>query len=235
MCGRFTRMYTWREIYSMYMGIKLIHPDEDPEPAFNIAPTQLTWALVPDGERQGTVVAQLLRWGLVPMWSKDCKGGYATINARVESAATKPAFRGAWKQRRCLVPASGYYEWPGEGSAKQPYFIKPAADPVLMFAGLYERWTPRDGGPPIDSFAIVTMDAAGPVAEMHDRMPLILPPELCRDWVEGDEVAAAALAQAAPVPNLQFHAVDKAVGNVRNQGERLIAPLEVATAETPRS
>jgi len=191
----------------------------DPEPSYNVAPTQLGWVIAPDGA--GLLQPAEMRWGIVPLWAKDAKIAYSTINARVETASTKPAFRGAWKSRRCLVPASGYYEWPGEGKAKQPYFIHAAEAPVLLFAGLWEPGR-GDAAP---TYSIVTRDADGPVAGLHDRMPLMLPRDLARGWVEGSADDAAAIAYAAPLPDLAWHAVGKAVGNVRNQGRQLIEPI----------
>jgi putative SOS response-associated peptidase YedK len=227
MCGRITRYYTWREIWSMYEGIKIDHPDEEPERDFNLPPTRPTWVLVPSGDRNGRVDARMMRWGLVPAWAKDPKGGYNTCNARVESAATKPSFREAWKRRHCLVPVSGYFEWPGEEGEKhkQPFYIRHREAPVLMLAGLYETWA-RDGQL-VDSFTIVTMDSDGPVRELHDRMPLVIPPAMARDWLEGDGAAAAAIAQAAPVPDLRFHPVTKAVGAVKNNGPTMIEPIDI--------
>ncbi|MCB1571383.1 MAG: SOS response-associated peptidase family protein, partial [Xanthomonadales bacterium] len=105
--------------------------------------------------------------------------------------------------------------------------------PVLMFGGLWERWSPK-GGEPIETYSIVTMDAVGELARLHDRMPLMLPPELHRDWIEGDGEQATAIAQAAPLPSLSWHAVGKAVGNVRNQGPQLIEPIaETGIAHDP--
>ncbi len=171
-------------------------------------------------------MAVSMRRGLIPFWAKDMKIAYSTINARVESASAKPAFRDAWKRRRCLVPASGYYEWRvlAERKTKQPYFVHAANAPVLMFAGLWDRWQDAEAEV-IQSYSIVTMAAAGAIADIHDRMPLILPPPLLRDWIYGSADDAASIALAAPVPELAFHGVSKAVGNVRNQGGGLIEPL----------
>ena len=222
MCGRYSSYYTWREIWEFSGGLELTLPAEDPQPAYNLAPTQQGWVLVAAGE--GRARAVQMRWGLVPAWARDTKIAYSTINARVETASIKPAFRSAWKSRRCLVPASGYYEWPGEGGRKQPYYIHDADAPVVMFAGLWERWSPKDAEA-LETYSIVTMDAAGEIAKLHDRMPLMLPPDLHRAWIEGDGEQAAAVAQAVPLPNLSWHPVGKAVGNVRNQGAQLIEPL----------
>jgi putative SOS response-associated peptidase YedK len=174
-----------------------------------------------------------MRWGLIPFWAKDAKVGYTTINARVETVSTKPAFREAWKRRRCLVPSSGYFEWQvlADGKTKQPYFIRNVQAPILMFAGLWERWNGPDGG--VESYSIVTRDAAPVVREVHDRMPLTLTPELLRDWLHGTVEDAAAIAHAAPAPELDFYPVSRAVGNVRNTGEQLIAPIEDPAAGIP--
>lgn len=220
MCGRYSRDYTWAEVHAFSQGLRLSTPAADPEPAYNVAPTQPGWVLVPAGD--GAASAQEMRWGIIPVWAKDAKIAYSTINARVETADTKPAFRAAWKSRRCLIPASGYYEWPGEGAAKQPYYIHSAAGPLLIFAGLWEPG--RDDRPA--TYSIVTRDAEGPVATLHDRMPLMLPVALLRDWIEGGPDDAAAIAHSAPIPDLAWHAVGKAVGNARNQGRQLIEPVQ---------
>lgn len=228
MCGRDAAFFTWAEIHAFSQPLTIETPADEPLPQYNRAPTQSAWTLVAG---DGTDLrAYPMRWGLVPRWAKDAKIGYSTINARVDTACTKPSFRDAWKHRRCLVPASGYYEWPvlADGKTKQPYFIRDADAPVLMFAGLWERWQGPDG--PLDTYSIVTQDAAGDVATIHDRMPLALPQSMLRDWVYGDADTAAAIAQAAPVPSLVFHPVGRDVGNVRNQGPTLIEAL----AEAPR-
>ena len=222
MCGRYSIHFSWAEVHAFSAGITVTTPTEEPEPAYNLAPTQSGWVIAPQGADRA--LARQMRWGLIPAWAKDVRIAYNTINARIESVADKPAFRSAWKSRRCLVPASGYYEWPGEGKAKQPYFIHSPRSPVIMFAGLWECWKPEQGGS-IESYSIVTMDAAGALANLHDRMPLILRPNLLRDWMEGSAEEAAAIAHAAPIPALEWHAVDKAVGNVRNQGPGLIEPI----------
>lgn len=227
MCGRFTRDYTWAQVYEFLAAFSTPMPASDPAPAYNIAPTQTTWVLLRDDD---TDQLRELRWGLIPAWAKDLKIAYSTINARIETVAEKPSFRDAWKRRRCLVPASGYYEWPGEGAHKQPYYIHPTQAPVLMFGALWERWTPPLG-PPIDSFSIVTLPSAGNIEGLHDRMPLILPPELLHDWIHGTAAQATEIAHAAPMPALAFHKVDRAVGNVRNQGERLIHAIETDREE----
>jgi putative SOS response-associated peptidase YedK len=229
MCGRYTHYYTWAELHWLldhFTGLVL--PSEPAGEAYNFAPTQAGWVLAaPHGE--GCEVLQKMRWGLVPYWSRDAKIAYSTINARIESADSKPAFRDAWKRRRCLVPASGYYEWKGEGTAKQPWYVRHDDAPAMMFGGLWERWNAPDGTV-LQTYSIVTMAAAGPVSSLHDRMPLILPPALQRDWVFGTPQQATELALAAPEPPLHFHPVGKAVGNVRNQGPELVLPVAAGGA-----
>lgn len=221
MCGRFTQAMSWAEVHAFSRGLDLVLPDAEPAASFNVAPTQPAWTLVADdaGAR-----AEALRWGLVPGWAKDLKIGASMINARLETAAEKPAFRNAWKARRCLVPASGYYEWREEGGIKQPYYIHDGAGPLLMFAGLWERWKSPTGDW-VRSFAIVTCAALDPMQQLHDRTPLMLPPPLLHDWLHGTPEAAMAIALAVEPPDLRWHAVSRAVGNPRSNGPQLVAPL----------
>ena len=228
MCGRDTAFYTWREIHAFSRPLTLTTPADDPEPRFNRAPTTSAWVLIGDPEDPQHATAHQMRWGLIPGWAKDSKIGYSTFNARAETASTKPVFRDSWKRRRCLIPSSGYYEWQllANGKTKQPYFIHNADAPILMFAGLWARWhSPTSGD--IDSYSILTHEAAGPVRELHDRMPLMLPPDLLGAWLNGSSDDAAAIVHAAPVASLAFHRIGNAVGNVRNEGAGLIEPIEV--------
>src|SRR5476649_843692 len=150
---------------------------------FNIAPTQLARVIRigEGGERE----AVLLRWGLVPFWAKGLSAGTKMINARSEGIEEKPAFRAAVRQRRCLVPATGFFEWKGVPGRKQPYAITLADRPLFAFAGLWESWRPADGDA-VETFTIVTTDANPGVAEIHDRMPVILPPDEEDRWLCGE-------------------------------------------------
>lgn len=224
MCGRDTFKATWAEVQAFSRPLVVTTPVEDPAPTWNRAPTQSGWAIVPDGA--GGVVLPM-RWGLLPPWAKDTRLAYSTINARLDGVATKPAFRAAWKQRRCLVPSSGYYEWKPEGGAKQPYFLHPADAPVMFFAGLYEA-RPDGAGGELLTYSIITREAEPAVAHIHDRMPLILPAPVFRDWLHGTPDDAMAIAQSVPAPALAVHAVDRAVGNVRNNRAGLIEPVAPA-------
>ena len=217
MCGRDTQFYTWREIHAFSGGLAVSTPTQDPEPNYNRAPTQSGWVLVDDGA--GGAIATQMRWGLLPPWAKDEKLAYSTINARAETASTKPAFRSAWKQRRGVIPSSGYYEWLKVGSTKQPYFIHAVDAPVVFFAGLWERRGE------LLTYSIVTREADPSIAFLHDRMPLMLPSDMLAEWIHGTPEQAGQIAIAAPEPDLIWHKVDRAVGNVRNRGAHLIEPV----------
>ncbi|WP_041939034.1 MULTISPECIES: SOS response-associated peptidase [Frankia] len=179
-------------------------------------------------------VLRLATWGLVPSWAKDRAIGAKMINARAETVATKPAFRAAFAARRCLVPATGFYEWfhPGGGSRRgQPFYIYPAGHPagegVLAFAGLYEVW--RKGDVPLVTFTILTTGAAEGLAFLHDRSPVILPAAAWDRWIDpaADPAALAPLLRPAPVGVLAAHPVGAAVGNVRNKDPRLTDPVDL--------
>ncbi|MBK6982201.1 MAG: SOS response-associated peptidase [Betaproteobacteria bacterium] len=189
---------------------------------FNIAPTQEAPVVRIDGAG-GREVA-LLRWGLVPSWSKDIAIGNRMINARSETVAEKPSFRNAYRSRRCVVPATGFFEWKGEPGRKQPYAITAEDQPLFALAGLWERWHDRASpeAPPVETFTILTTEANETVAPVHDRMPVILPAERVQDWLAAPpaEVRALLVPYAGP---LRVRAVSKLVGNPRNDSPELLA------------
>jgi putative SOS response-associated peptidase YedK len=222
MCGRFSRDMTWQQVHAFSQGLDLILPEEAIEPSYNVAPTQQSWVLIAADAEAAT--AAKMRWGLLPSWARDTKLGASMINARVETVATKPAFRSAWKTRRCLVPASGYYEWRIEEGVKQPYWIHDARGPVLMFAGLWENWK-APAGEWLQTFTIITQAAAGAMLELHDRTPLMLKPPVLGKWLHGSVADAEAIAASAQPPALAWHAVSRAVGNPRSNGPMLVEPI----------
>jgi putative SOS response-associated peptidase YedK len=179
---------------------------------YNIAPTQL--APVIRTGAGGTREVALLRWGLVPFWAKDLAVGTKMINARAEGVEAKPAFRAAILQRRCLVPATGFYEWKGAPGRKQPHAITLPDRPLFAFAGLWERWTPA-GADPVETFTIVTTEANAQVAQIHDRMPAILPVEGEDRWLTGEPLDACALLKPYEGP-MSLRAVGALVGSPRN-------------------
>jgi putative SOS response-associated peptidase YedK len=232
MCGRTTFLASWADIHAFSQPLVLLPTDlAEMTPTWNFAPTQTGPVIVAELEEDADARIVPMRWGLVPAWAKDMKIGAQTINARVETVATKPSFRSAWQRRRCLVPASGYYEWPVVGTIKQPYFIHPLESPLLFFAGLWEQWKSPDGAAVL-SYSIITRAAQGGIASLHDRMPLALEPGVFADWLLGDAARAQAIVDAAPPVTVAFHPVARAVGSPRNNHPALIDPVALDAAAT---
>lgn len=220
MCGRFA-IYTPFTKLGHTLGLDLDLP-----PRYNIAPTNYIPIIRPAAAGGYEMVDA--HWGLIPAWAKDRKSAYSTINARVETVAEKPAFRSAFKRQRCIIPASGLYEWQQlPGGKKQPWLISDAAGDGMAFAGLWDRWTDRNTGETLDSCSIIVGPANDLVRPIHDRLACILPPEHCRDWLEPDAPAPFLHSLLTPCPSewLRARPVSTAVGNVRNQGADLIEPL----------
>jgi len=190
---------------------------------FNVAPTDLM--PIVGVNRDGGISIRELRWGLVPYWAKDPKvGGAKAINARAETVADKPMFREAFKRRRCLVPASGYFEWKPEGSAKQPYFIHDPDGELLMFAGLWESWRETKESEPLYTYTIVTGPPGIVSGDIHDRAPVILDETAWAPWLSGEAADAADVLKAAAEPRLIYHPVPKAVGSPKNDSPNLVEP-----------
>lgn len=221
MCGRYA-ITTDPEVLATLLGLAA-RPEYDPR--YNLAPTQL--APIVREDEQGARSADSLRWGLVPGWAKDASIGNRTINARSETAAEKPSFRSAWKRRRCIVPASWFYEWQRAGARKVPYRIERRDLEPLTFAGLWERWKGNADTPGFDSFTILTTQSNATLAHMHDRMPVILVDDAARErWLDtahDDTPALMGLMVPAPDDLLQLGAVSTRVNNVRNEGPSLLA------------
>jgi putative SOS response-associated peptidase YedK len=201
-----------------------VPPNDRLRKRFNIAPTQQ--APVVRLDREGNREIAELRWGLVPFWAKDVKIGTTMINARSEGIESKPAFREAVKARRCVVPATGFFEWQGEPGRKQPYAITIPGMPLFGFAALWERWKPPGAAPdgdriehrePVETFTIVTTDANESIARIHDRMPVILPMDAIDTWLTGPFEAASALLRPWP-GETALRAVGRFVSNVKNEG-----------------
>lgn len=222
MCGRFTLAADANEL-AEYFGLDV--PADLPA-RFNIAPTQ-TVPVVRNGTDGGLEWA-MVRWGLVPGWAKDLSIGNRLINARAETVAEKPAFRGAFRRRRCLIPSSGFYEWQGQGTGqKQPYWIGFADQNVFAFAGLWERWTDPESGESIDSCSIITTQANGIVAPIHARMPVVLSHTAHTPWLDTDTPPSALASLLAPYPDagMLAYPVSTAVNSPRNEGAELVTPL----------
>lgn len=220
MCGRFTlRTPTpvLMETFRLSAGIDL-------EPRYNVAPTQDV-AVVRHDPR-GRHELSLLRWGLIPFWAKDPSIGNRLINARSETVAEKPSFRNAFKSRRCLIPADGYYEWHTEGKKKQPYWIRMADERPFAMAGLWERWKDRSGAqPPIESCTILTTDANQLTCDIHDRMPVILQSAHWDMWMDNefhDTKWLGELLKPYPSDEMKMDPVNPFVNNARHEGPECI-------------
>lgn len=226
MCGRYTHKLTWAEIVGLY---RLTLPDEPPgriEPSYNVAPTHVMPIVRPAGNGRELVLAG---WGLVPFWLKPEQLGrqpYATINARSDRIRTAPTYREPFRKRRCIVTATGWYEWRKTGpKTRQPFHFRPAARP-FGFAGVYDIWK-GDGGKAVTSFAIVTTDAAPATAPYHDRMPLVLEEAQFDDWMRAPpELAAEMMTPYGGA--IDAWEVAKDVGNVANNRPDLMEPVAVA-------
>lgn len=220
MCGRYTHLLTWSQIVSLY---RLTLPEEEPKglkPNYNVAPTTVMPIIRPSGNGRELAMAG---WGLVPYWLRPEQLGqqpYSTINARADRIQTAPTYREPFKKRRCLVPASGWYEWQKINSkTKKPFHFRPKAEP-FAFAGVYDVWR-ADGGPGITSFAIVTTDAAPSTKAYHDRMPVILEESQFEDWMRGPPELAAEMMQPYG-GTIEAWEVGAEVGNVRNNRPELM-------------
>jgi putative SOS response-associated peptidase YedK len=188
------------------------------EPRYNIAPSQAVLAVRQPADAEDRQ-AVWLKWGLVPSWAKDPKIGNRLINARGDTVAEKPSFRTAFRRRRCLVPADGFYEWQRVGSHKEPYHIYMADGRPFALAGLWEHW--EGDGETIESCTLVTTEANAKVAELHDRMPVILDPadyDLWLDPAVQDPAAVTPLLRPFPPEQMAFHAVSTWVNNPAHEG-----------------
>ncbi|MEJ2602098.1 MAG: SOS response-associated peptidase [Gammaproteobacteria bacterium] len=218
MCGRFA-FYSAREAMPALFGVD---DGAAVAPRYNIAPTQHAAVVRLDAE--GHRQAAMLRWGLVPFWAKDMKIGNRLINARVETAAEKPAFRAAWSRRRCLVPADGFYEWRSAAGGKTPWFISASNGEPFAMAGLWERWTSEGGTEePVETFTILTTEAREPMSRLHDRMPVILGVDRSAAWLAG-EAPAGTGSLADPSLRLRAWPVSRRVNSPRNEDPSLVEP-----------
>jgi len=202
---------------------------------YNIAPTQQAPVVRPDG--QGGRELAMPRWGLVPSWAKDIDIGNRTINARAETVSEKPSFRAAFARRRCLVPATGFYEWQKTDGPKAPWNIARPDGETFAFAGLWEHWQGDPAGPPVESFTIVTTEANEALRPIHHRMPVILAPEDWSAWLDvGGTPAGTALALLHPAPkdSLVAWRVGTRVNAPRNDDAACLEPVnEPAPAPAP--
>ena len=225
MCGRFTLASDAETLQQVFFDFEV---PMNLSPRYNISPTQDIAAVPNTREKQ----AEFFHWGLIPSWAKDPKIGNRMINARSETLAEKPSFRNAYKRRRCLVLADGYYEWqqiPGE-RAKQPVYIRLKSQKPFAVAGLWEVWQAKDMDEPLKSCTIITCPPNAFLAEIHHRMPVILPADAYAQWLSPDEQPADVLQPLlTPYPGEEMEAypVSRFVNRPTNDSPECIAPLEV--------
>lgn len=217
MCGRFA-FYSPKEAVKHLFGVDYPEPLE---PRFNIAPTQNVAAIRIGGKGEREPV--MLRWGLVPSWAKELAIGNHMINARAESLAEKPAFRVAYRRRRCVILATGFYQWRSTAASRIPYFISNTDGQLLGFAGLWDRW--EKTAHPLETCTIITTTASETLRPLHERMPVILAPDDLALWLDGGahQSALHELLRPAPEASLTFREVSRAVNNPRTEGAQLIA------------
>ena len=229
MCGRFTQRLSWAELHEL---MDLIGPPRNLRPRYNVAPSQdVAVVRAADGGRN----LSMLRWGLIPAWAKDPAIGYRLINARSETVAEKPSFRSAYRRRRCLIPADGFYEWQRLGKIRQPWLFGLRDGAPFALAGLWERWTVPEGaeltgslaelgpGDPVETCTILTTAANETVAPVHGRMPVILPRDACDPWLAGDDVSLAPYAPDA----MTAHPVSTQVNRPANDEPRCVEPVSL--------
>ena len=214
MCSRYN-LTSPPEAVRTYFGVGVFEPFP---PRYNIAPSEPV-AIVRQSHR-GTPELTLVRWGLVPSWIKDPRQRAPVINARLETAAEKPSFRGAMRHRRCLVPADGFYEWTGPKGGRVPWLVRRRGGGLLALAGLWEHWLGADGSE-IETMAILTVPATAGVAHIHDRMPAIVEPAAFSAWLDcrsGSAVGVGPLVEPVPDGMLETVEVSPRLNDPRNKG-----------------
>ncbi|MFF5987804.1 SOS response-associated peptidase [Prauserella flavalba] len=255
MCGRYAATKdpaTLMKEFDAADGTEGHAPTEN----YNVAPTKNVISVVErhprddDGNVQEDEPAvrslRVMRWGLVPFWAKDAGIGSRMINTRAETATEKPAFRKALSRRRCLIPADGWYEWrvaegAGKKAPKEPFFMTTRDGSSLAFAGIWETWRDPKGepdAPPLITCSVITTDAIGQLTDIHDRMPLVMPRDRWRDWLDPDRTDASSLLEPPSLEwadSLELRPVSTKVNSVRNNGPGLLERVETEPANLDES
>ncbi len=219
MCGRYVLAVS-PELLQQAFDLTMV---PDFAPRYNIAPTQYLPVITDEARHD----VQLLRWGLIPSWAKDAKMASNLINARSDGVAEKPSFRTAFRRRRCLIPATGYYEWHTGDNGKVPIYIHLSDQPVFAMAGLWEVWLNPETGELVRTYSLITTDANEYIQAIHTRMPVILQPKDYDVWLDGETVPAPVL-QGLLVPYegaMAAYEVSKAVNRPINDSAELIIPF----------
>ncbi len=228
MCGRFSQQRPASELAEIFAAEPI---GDDPGPRYNVAPTDEALVVVQREDRRAVVA---YRWGLIPHWAEAAKVGSRMFNARAETLTASPAFRDAFRRKRCLVPVDGFYEWRRIGTRRQPFSIARADGRPLVLAGLWSGWRdPAGGGAVIRTFTIITSPPNRQMADMHDRMPVVVPEEAWGLWLDTALDDPAEL-QGLFVPTddvaLRIDPVSALINNVRNDGPELIEPIALEAA-----
>ena len=222
MCGRFTQQRPASELAEIFGAEPLV---DDPGGHFNVAPTDEALVVVQREDRRAVTA---YRWGLIPHWAKEAKVGSRMFNARAETIATSPAFRDAFARKRCLVPVDSFYEWKREGTLRQPYRVVRRDDQPLALAGLWAGWRDPATDTVRRTFTIITTTPNEALADLHDRMPVVLEADAWSRWLDpapSDPGELLGLLVPNETVDLEVYAVDRLVNNVRSDGPALIERL----------
>jgi putative SOS response-associated peptidase YedK len=226
MCGRY-RLSRRKQLVEEYFDTVSDEPDWNPR--YNIAPTQPV-PVIRQNPKEPVRELSLMKWGLVPSWSRDASGAARMINARSETAATKPAFRDPLKSRRCLIPADGFYEWKRDGKTKQPFCFEVNDGELLAFAGLRDGWKDPDGSW-VKTCSILTTNANAVITAIHDRMPVILDRDNYDLWLDPgmqNVAVASELLKPFDARTMQSYPISPRINHVANDDEHCSAPVELA-------
>jgi putative SOS response-associated peptidase YedK len=229
MCGRY-RLSRRKQIIEEHFDS--VSGAEDWTPRYNIAPTQPV-AVIRQNPKEHVRELSLMRWGLIPSWAKDSSVAAQMINARAETASTKPAFRDALKSRRCLIPADGFYEWSRAGKTRQPFCFEVNDGKLFAFAGLWDRWK-DPSGQWVKSCSILTTTPNAMTAAVHDRMPVILDPDSYDFWLDPgmrDAGAASELLKPFDARTMRCYPVSTRINRVANDDEECSRPVELAETQ----
>ena len=225
MCGRFVQ-YSPLQTIQQILDVGTVSFEVIPN--YNVAPTQKIITVIKHNNENKL---EKLHWGLVPFWAKDISIGSRMINARAETVSQKPSFRNAFRKRRCLIPADGFYEWKGEKGNKQPYYVSIPSGEPFSFAGLWETWTDKETGEEsvYKSCTIITTAASESIREIHHRMPVILDPKFHEKWLNADiqdPKALQVIINVGIIHNMSFYPVSKLVNSVKNNDPNCIKPVD---------
>src|SRR5699024_3196096 len=221
MCGRYTLKENLKELEGYFAATAV---EFEYHPNYNVAPTHKMPVVLQDTESDRRRI-EPFRWGLLPFWAKEKKMGYSLINARSETIDSKKSYKHYVKNQRCLIPASGFYEWKGEKANKTPFYVHPTQEQIFAFAGIYSRWRMPDSSRVISSYTIITTQANKPMEELHHRMPAMLFNEEWQQWLDpaNEDVSGLKnLLRPYPDDGLEFYQVSKAVNKVQNNMAELL-------------